>query len=112
MESKTCTICKIERHINNFYKQYSECRDCNRTRGLKRNYEKKDKTSNQQKIYYGKNRDRIFLQKQNNECIQFRGLVVSYVELEDRIKALEERVKKTKYVYTKKYSYICTYTHF
>ena len=42
MESKTCTICKIEKAINNFYKRYSECRDCNRTRGLKRYYENKD----------------------------------------------------------------------
>ena len=35
-----CTICNIEKDINNFYKKYSECRDCNRTRGLKRYYEK------------------------------------------------------------------------
>ena len=32
MESKTCTICKIEKDINNFYKRYTECKDCNRTR--------------------------------------------------------------------------------
>ena len=24
MEKKTCTVCKIEKHINNFYKKYSE----------------------------------------------------------------------------------------
>ena len=52
MDTKKCTICKIEKHINNFYKKYSECRDCNRTRGLKRFYENKDKISNQQKISY------------------------------------------------------------
>ena len=32
MDTKTCNI---EKHINNFYKKYSECRDCNRARGLK-----------------------------------------------------------------------------
>ena len=36
MERKTCTMCNIEKHINNFYKKYSECRNCNGARGLKR----------------------------------------------------------------------------
>ena len=54
MDTKMCTICNIEKDINNFYKNYSECRDCNRTRGLKRYYENKDKISNQQKTYYEK----------------------------------------------------------
>ena len=93
MESKTCTICKIKKDIRNFYKRYSECRDCNRARGLKRYYENKDKISNQQKIYYEENRDRILLQKQNNKCIQFTDLVISYVELENRLKALEKKLK-------------------
>ena len=44
-----CTKCKIEEDINKFCKKYSECRDCNRTRGLKLYYENKDKISNQQK---------------------------------------------------------------
>ena len=52
MDPKTCTVCNIEKHINNFYKKHSECRDCNSTRGLKRYYENKDKIPNQQKIYY------------------------------------------------------------
>ena len=49
-----CTICNIEKDINNFYKNYSECIDCSRTRGLIRYHENKDKISNQQKIYYEK----------------------------------------------------------
>ena len=92
MNTKTCSMCNIEKHINNFYKKYSKCRDCNRARGLKRYYENKDKISNQQKTYYEKNRDRILLQKQNNRSIQFRDLVISYVELENRLKALEEKL--------------------
>ena len=91
METKICTMCNIEKDINNFCKKYSECRDCNRTRGSKRYYENKDKTSNQQKIYYEKNREKILLQKQNNRGIQFRDLVISYVELENKLKALEEK---------------------
>ena len=90
MDTKMCTICNIEKHTNNFYKKYTECIDCNRARGLKRFYENKDKISKQQKKYYEKNREKILLQKQNNRSIQFRDLVVSYVELENRLKALEE----------------------
>ena len=87
------TMCNIEKHINNFYKKYSECKDCNRTRGLKRYYENKKKLSNQQKIYYEKNREKILLRKQNNRGVQFRDLVISYVELENRLKAMEEKLK-------------------
>ena len=93
MDTKTCSMCNIEKHINNFYKKYSECINCNRARGLKRYYENKDKIPNQQKIYYEKNRDKKLLQKQNNRCVQFRDLVISFVELENRLKALEEKVK-------------------
>ena len=92
MDTKICTICTIEKDINNFYKKYTECIDCNRARGLKRYYENKDKISNQQKVYYEKNREKILLQKQNNRSIQFRDLVISYVELENRLKTLEEKL--------------------
>ena len=30
MDTKMCTICNIEKHINNFYKKYTESIDCNR----------------------------------------------------------------------------------
>ena len=94
MDTKMCSICNIEKDINNFYKKDSECIDCNRTRGLKRYYENKDKISNQQKIYYEKNREKILLQKKNTRCIQFREFVISYIELENRLKTLEEKVQK------------------
>ena len=86
-------MCNIEKLINIFYKKYSECRDCNRARGLKRYYENEDKKSNQQKIYYEKNREKTILQKENNRCIQTKDLVRSSGELEK--KALEEKVKNT-----------------
>ena len=93
MNTKTCTICNNEKDINNFYKKYSECIDCNRARGLKRYYENKDKISNQQKVSYEKNREKILLQKKNNRSIQFRDLLMSHVELENRLKATEEKLK-------------------
>ena len=92
MDTKMCTIFNIEKHTNNFYKKHTECIDCNRARGLKRYYENKDKISNQQKIYYEKNREKILLQKQNNRSIQFRDLVISYIELENRLKIVEEKL--------------------
>ena len=63
MDGKTCTMCNMEKHINNFYKRYSECKDCNRTRELKRYYENKVKISNQQKLYYEKNREKNIITK-------------------------------------------------
>ena len=65
MDNKTCTGCNIEKHINNFCKRYSECKDCHINRGVKRYFDKKDKISIQQKAYYEKNRDKL-LQKQND----------------------------------------------
>ena len=49
-----------------------------------------------QKKFFAKNRDKILLQKQNNRGIQFADLVISYVELENRLKALEEKMKNIK----------------
>ena len=53
----------------------------------------KRKISNQQRKNYEKNREKILLQKQNNRGVQFRDLVISDVELENRLKAMEEKLK-------------------
>ena len=96
MENKICTVCKIVKHINIFYRKYSECKDCNIKRGVKRYYNNKGKRSIQQKIYYEKNREKL-LQKQNNyrnkRNTEFEDLFRSYVELENRLKATEEKLK-------------------
>ena len=63
MDTKTCNMCIIEKHINNFYKKISECRDCNRVRWLKRFYKSKEKISSQQKIYFEKNREKDYYRK-------------------------------------------------
>ena len=95
MENKFCTVCNIEKHINNFYKKYSECKECNIRRGVKRYFDNKDKISVQQKIYYEKNRDKL-LQKQNDyrnkRNTDYKDLVRSYNELQKRLKTLEENV--------------------
>ena len=97
MENRTCTQCVFENHINIFYRKILECKDCNIKRGVRRYYDNKDKISSQQKIYYEKNGDKL-LQKQNDyrnkrntDC---KELLVSYVELENKFKAMEEKFKK------------------
>ena len=96
MDNKICSVCKIDKHINNFYKKYSECKACNIKRGVKRYHNNKDKISNQQKIYYEKNRDKL-LQKQNDyrnkRNTEFKDLVKSYTELQNKLKSLEEKLK-------------------
>ena len=93
MENKICTVCKIEKHINNFYRKYSQGKDCNVKRGVKRYHDNKDKILIQQKEYYEKNRDKL-LQKQNDyrnkRNTDFKELHKSCVELENQLKALEE----------------------
>ena len=68
MDNKTCTVCNIEKQINKFYKRYSEGKDCNIKRGVKRYSDNKGKLSIQQKNYYEKteinNREIKWLQKQ------------------------------------------------
>ena len=96
MESKICTQCNIEKYINNFYKKYSECKDCNIKRGVKRYYDNKNKISMQQKIYYEKNREKL-LEKQNHyskkRSTDYKELKRSYVELQNKLKTLEEKFK-------------------
>ena len=93
MDIETCSMCNTEKHINNFYKIYSECKGCNGARGLERYFDKRDKISKQQEKYYEKNRDKILLQKQNKRSIQIRDLVICYVELEDRLNAMKDTIE-------------------
>ena len=51
MDSKVYVVCNIEKSIDNFYKKYRECKQCNIKRGMKRYYENKDRLSNQREIY-------------------------------------------------------------
>ena len=72
MDSKTCTMCKNEKHIKNFYKKYTESKDCNLTRGLKHYYENKDKISNQQKIFIKKTEIKYFYRKKSIDVYKLK----------------------------------------
>ena len=85
MESKVCTQFNSEKIINNFYKIYSECKDCNSKRGLKRYYENKINNSNKKKCEKTKEKP---LQIQNNRFLRYKKSLRSYVELQNRIKAM------------------------
>ena len=53
MEKKTHTMFKIEKHfkhIENFYKKLTECKNCNSKRSLKRYNDNKVRKANQRKI--------------------------------------------------------------
>ena len=91
MERKICTQCKIEKHIENFDKKYTECKDCDSKRSLKRYYENKDELSTQRDLYYEESRDKL-IQKRNDRYTNLRDLCRSYVELPNRWKAREEKV--------------------
>ena len=96
MNSCVCVVCKIEKSFNNFYNKYRECKQCNIKRSTRRYYENKDKMSMQQKIYYEKKRDKL-LRKQNeyrNERnTDYKDLVKSYDEVQNKLKTLEEKLK-------------------
>ena len=48
METKICVICNAQKSIDNLYNKYSNYKQCNFKRRLKRYYENKNKKSNQQ----------------------------------------------------------------
>ena len=67
MENKSCTQCNIEKHINNFYKKSSECKDCNNKQGVKRYFDNEERISFQQKIYYEKMEINYYRNKMTTE---------------------------------------------
>ena len=82
MESKTCSMCKNEKHIDIFSLKHTEYRECNSKRGIKRYIENKDKLSNQRKIYYENNGDEL-LRKRKDRYIHFKDLFRNYFDLEN-----------------------------
>ena len=92
MDSKVCVICKTEDSIDNFHNKYRECKQFGNRKSLKSYHENKDKISNQQKVYYGMNSDKS-LPKQNDRYIHFKELLRNYVEYENRLRALVEKIE-------------------
>ena len=89
MESKLCIKSNIENCIEDFFNKYTERKNCPSMRSLKRYYDKKNEISNQRYIYYEKNEDNL-LQKQNGRLLHSKEYVRPYVEMDKRLKALEE----------------------
>ena len=71
MDSKICVVCNIAKSIDNYYNKYRECKQCNIQRSMKRYRENKDIRST-----------------------DYKELHRSYVELQNKLKALEEKVQK------------------
>ena len=67
MDSNLCLGCNIEKSIDNFYNKYRECKPCNIKRSMKRYYENKDKLTNQQNLYYERNRDMLLAKSKLNQ---------------------------------------------
>ena len=67
MDSKVCAVRNIEKGIDNFYNKYTECKQCNIQRSMKRYYENKNKLSNQRKLYYEENRDVLLAKSKLNQ---------------------------------------------
>ena len=66
---KLCRMCNIEKDIDNFYKGYSECKECNIKRVMKR---------------YNENKNEV-LQQRRNKYAHFK-------DIDNRFKALEKKI--------------------
>ena len=94
MDSKICVVCNIEKIIDNYYNKYRECKQCNIKRSMKRYNENKEKISNQQKLYYEKNkvillaRSKIYQQKRKPYTQQIKDLNDKIAELTQTIELL------------------------
>ena len=78
MDSKICDIFNTEKSNDSLYNKYREYKQCFKKRSLKRYYENKDKISNQRKLFYGKNKEKL-LKKQDNRNLYCKELVRSYI---------------------------------
>ena len=93
MEKKPCTKCNTETHIREVHKKYAESEKYNIKRVSNRYYVFKDQTSNQPKIYYQKIENKTFKQ-QKPKNMHFKNLVKTGVDLDYRLKALEDKRAK------------------
>ena len=97
MDSKVCVVCNFEKSIDNFYNKYRECKQCN-IRSMKRYYENKDKSSNQRKLYYKKNRDVLLAKSKINQQNRNyeRKIYKQQVELDKKLEYLTQSIEMLK----------------
>ena len=96
MDSKVCVVCNIEKSVDNFYNKYRECKQCNIKRSMKGYYKNKDNLSNQRKLYYEKNRDKLLAKSklnQQNRNYDRKIYKQQVEELNKKLKSLEEKLK-------------------
>ena len=93
METKICSVCNIEKSIDNFYNKYRECQPCNIKRSRRRYFENNDKRSNQHKLYYEKNRD-ILLAKSKKYQQNRKSYTQQIKDLNTKIEKLTQAKKR------------------
>ena len=94
MDSKNCVICNTEKSIDDFYKKYTECKQCKK-RSMKRYYENEDKLSNQRKIYNEKNRDVLLAKSKLNQQSRNFERKIKKQQVEELNKMLEDLTQAT-----------------
>ena len=90
MNSKVCVVCNIEKSIDKFYNKYRECKPCNILRSTRSYYENKEKISNQQKLYYEKNRDVLLATSKLNQQNRNYERKIYKQQVEELNKKLED----------------------
>ena len=90
METKVCVVCNIEKNTDNFYNKYRECKQCNIQRSTKHYYQKKEKLSNQQKIYFEKSRDVLLANSKLNQQNRNYERKIYKQQVQELNKKLEE----------------------
>ena len=90
MDCKVCVFCNTEKSSDKFYNKYSECKQCNIQRSMKRYYENEDNLSNPRKIIYEKKRDVLLAKsKLNNQNRNFERKICKQ-QIEELNKKLED----------------------
>ena len=99
METKVCVVCNTEKSIDNFYNKYRECKPCNIKRSTRRDFENKDKISNQHILYYERNRDvllarsKIYQQNRKSHTQQIKDLKNKIEELTQAMGMLISKIE-------------------
>ena len=95
MDNKTCTVCNIKNISTMFTANIQNAKTATSNEVENVTMIKKYKISIQQKIFYEKNSDKL-VQKQNDyrnkKNTDYKELLISYVELKNKLKAKEENL--------------------
>ena len=90
MESKVCVIWNTGKSIDNFYNKLRECKSCNIQQSMKRYYENEDKTSNQRKLYFKKNKEVLLAKSKLNQQNRNYEKKIHKQQIEELNKKLED----------------------